>query len=160
MPSSNVNDYPKFREYAARFGADRALSAKFGVEWRAEQACAAARACMTVGDRARRGRYGEHLEREVLRATSSPGAWAEVAAEADRRFAAAEAERRLRLPWSAPREAIAGRAATRSPAPHIRATITPAPPAAPAPPAPAVVDPLLEHADQLEAEGHVFAARC
>jgi hypothetical protein len=39
MPSTNVYDYPAFREYAERFGADQASWAKLGIEWRTDDAC-------------------------------------------------------------------------------------------------------------------------
>jgi hypothetical protein len=159
--SSNVNDYPAYREFAARFGADRALWAKLGIEWRADQACKAARARMTHRDRARRGRYAEQIAIEVQRATASPAAWAEVAREHERLHAEAEARWAAERRWSRLEAEIDRRHSTRQPSTTVRATVTPPRPAPPpsARPTPVAANPLTAHADQLERKGFHFAAR-
>jgi hypothetical protein len=162
MPSTNVNDYPTFREYAARFGADQALWARLGIEWRTDLACKAARARMRVGERARRGRYGEQLAAEVARATASPAAWAQVAREHERLHAEAEATWAAEKRWTGLKSEINRRRPTRQPATSSRATVTPATPRTPAPrparPAAVTADPRAAHANYLEEQGYTFAA--
>ena len=92
MPSNNAEEYPAFREYAQRFGADEASWARGGIEWRTEQACKRARAEMRIGERARRGRYAELLVTEVARACSSQFEWQKVVREHQRRLTNYEAE--------------------------------------------------------------------
>jgi hypothetical protein len=162
MPSTNVNDYPTFREYAARFGADQALWARLGIEWRSDQVCKAARARMKVGERARRGRYGEQVAAEVARATASRAAWETCVREHQRLHAEAEATWAAEKRWTGLKSEIDRRRPTRQPATSTHATVTPAAPwtAAPRParPAPVTADPLTAHADYLEEQGYPFAA--
>jgi hypothetical protein len=164
MPSANVNDYPAFREFAARFGPDQASWVKLGIEWRTDEACKAARARMRVGERARPGRYGELLAIEVGRACATRAAWESCAREHERRHAAFEAQLVAERRWTGLRAEIDRRRPnrpTRVPATTIRATVAPtrpAPAALPARPVPVVADPRAAHAAHLEAKGFLYAA--
>jgi hypothetical protein len=165
MPSANVEEYPGFREYARRYGADEASWARGGIEWRAEQECKAARVRMRIGERARRGRYAELLALEVARACGSRLEWQKVVREHERRITDFEAELTVQRKWPALKTEMRKRAtrpaqSTTPTAPTpLRRRTTPAPTPAPAPALPpAAKHPDLVEADRAEARGDVFTA--
>jgi hypothetical protein len=162
MSRSNVEDYAEFTRRAAE-APGLANDARLTIEWRTDESCRVARARMRVGERARRGRYGELLAVEVARATSSPAAFAAAARETDARLTAAEAQWAAERQWKGLKREIDRRRPTRQPATSGRTTVTPHAPAAPRParsPArAAAANPLTAHAEQLEREGLHWAAR-